>query len=278
MIAFTARQLQMERLFHGSLHLRRLGAENPPATLLYIHGLGESALCFERLMVDARLSAWSHLAVDLIGYGKSGWAAEALTLEEHAARLAQLVGELGPGRPVVVGHSMGGVIGTLLCERLREQIAGFVNVEGNISPPDCGFSSQAVRFAPDAWLSHGFDEVLDNIYLDEAESAVVRRAYGASIQMCDPRAFHRNSEELVAFSRQEALAGRMAELAVPGVYVRGLPRGSGERSLRLLREAGVETVAIEASGHWPFLDQHEAFVSQLVEFLTGPAAGEGTGS
>ncbi len=265
----------MARGFEGSFHVRRLRAPSAAGAVLYVHGLGESGLCFERVMADPRLADWAHLAVDLEGYGKSLWAAEPFALDEHAQRLARLIDRLSLESVVVVGHSMGGVIGTLLCERLAGTARGFVNVEGNLSLPDCGYSGRAVEFSLEAWLDHGFDRVLDAIH-HEGESAGVRLAYIASILMCDPRAYHRNSRDLVELSRAEGLAARLAALDAPTVYVHGAPRGTGERSLGLLERAGVERIRIDGAGHWPFLDQHDAFVEALAGFLARlpPASGE----
>ncbi|MEM7352431.1 MAG: alpha/beta hydrolase [Acidobacteriota bacterium] len=266
---FLERQLSMVRGNESRLHLRRLQASEAAGTILYIHGLGESALCFERLMADQRLAQWNHLAPDLVGYGKSLWSnSKPYSVADHAAVLLDLIDRLGLDSVVVLGHSMGGVIGTLLCEKLGDAAAGFVNVEGNISLPDCGYSSQAVQYSLDDWLDHGFDQVLDAIYQHEGESVDVRRAYGASILMCDPRAYHRNSEDLVELSRTESLAGRAAAVQAPTVHLYGAPRGTGERSLELLAEAGVETVRIGDAGHWPFLDQPDAFVAALARFLS----------
>ena len=269
MAPFLERQLRMARSSERSLHLRSLSASQPAGTILYLHGLGESGLCFERLMADPRLAHWDHVAPDLRGYGKSRWSSEPYSLEEHALRLDAMIGTLFLDSVVLLGHSMGGVIGTLLCERRGDSVRGFVNVEGNISLPDCGYSSQAVRYPLDDWLTHGFDQVLDTIYHHEGESKEVRRAYGASIMMCDPRTYHRNSEDLVTVSKSETLARRMALIAAPKAYIHGSPRGTGDRSLSLLAEAGVETISIEDAGHWPFLDQPDDFVAALVGFLNG---------
>ncbi len=254
-----------------AMHERWLDAPDPAGTVLYIHGLGESSLCFERLMADERLAHWRHLAVDLVGYGKSAWAAEPLSLDQHAERLERLVrrheaeAQLGP--LVVLGHSMGGVIGTRLCQLLGAGVRGFVNVEGNVSLPDCGYSGQAVKYSLDEWLASGFDQVLDAIHHHEGESAEVRHAYGASILMCDPRAYHRNSQELVEVSTAEAGARGLAALDAAVHYVHGAPRGAGPRTLELLARAGVETTGVEGAGHWPFLDRPDAFVEAMAGWL-----------
>lgn len=256
------------------MHERYLGAPDAAGTILYVHGLGESALCFERLMADERLARWEHLAVDLEGYGKSSWAGEPLSLDQHADRLDQRIRRFRAsrarrcGHPVVVlGHSMGGVVGTRLCRRLGAAARAFVNVEGNISLADCGYSGRAVEYSLGDWLAHGFDRVLDAIHDHPGESAEVRRAYGASIRMCDPRAYLRNSRELVASSRAETGARDLAALDAEVLYVHGAPRGICDRSLELLGRAGIETLRVDGAGHWPFLDQHDAFVEALAGFL-----------
>jgi len=63
------------RFEHG-LYVREREAHQaqPPAgALLYIHGLGESGLCFEPLLASPRLATWRQLTIDLPGYGKSPW-------------------------------------------------------------------------------------------------------------------------------------------------------------------------------------------------------------
>lgn len=279
MAPYLERQFLVERGYHGAMHERSLAAENAAGTILYVHGLGESALCFERLMADERLAHWRHLAVDLVGYGKSTWADEPLSVDQHAEQLDRLTDDRALGDVVVLGHSMGGVIGARLCERLGDvdrspasggTLRAFINVEGNVSLPDCGYSSRAVKFSLDEWLAGGFDQVLDAIYHHQGESAEVRRAYGASIQMCDPRAYHRNSEELVETSSAETMAQRLAALGTTVAYVHGSPRGTCDRSLELLEQAGIERIRIDGAGHWPFLDQHDAFVEAMAGFLDRP--------
>lgn len=246
--------------------------------VFWIHGLGESGLCFEQVICDPRLGEWHHVVPDLLGYGKSSWPEQALGLEQHAAGLDLLLDRLGLDSVVLVGHSMGGVIGTYLTDRRRRRVRSFVNVEGNLSPADCTFSSLVADFTVEAFLDAGYDAFLDRLYAAAAspdeiredgskERAAVIRAYGASLQMGDPRTLHRNSVDLVEASAAETLAERLADLAVPVEYWYGAPRGTGERSRELLAEAGVVPRAFEPAGHWPYLDRHDEFVDALAAHL-----------
>jgi pimeloyl-ACP methyl ester carboxylesterase len=45
---------------------------------------------------------------------------------------------------LLVGASMGGLVGLLYAERRSDQLVGFVNVEGNLAPEDCMFSRLVV--------------------------------------------------------------------------------------------------------------------------------------
>lgn len=250
----------------GGLYVRRRPAHSPRATLLWIHGLGESGLGFEDLFANPRLAAWSMVAPDLAGYGKSPWPDSPLRLREQAAALADWLGARVGDPVVVVGHSMGGVVGTILCELAPDSVRGFINVEGNISIEDCTFSSRAAALELEVFLSKGFGDLLDSVFAAGFDSPALR-AYYPSLRICDPRAYHLNSTELVELSQAEDMARRMAALSVPSCYLHGAPGGAGMHSQGLLRAAGIELAAVDGAGHWPFLDQAEAFVTKLSYFL-----------
>lgn len=274
MTAWTDARLHLERSQHQGFALRRRTSKRSRGTLFYIHGLGESTLCFERVMADPRLESWHHLAPDMMGYGKSDWTETPFDVERHAQSLSRLMDELDPQRPVtLVGHSMGGVIGLYLARLQTSRTHAVVNVEGNISPADCTGSAVAARQALAGWLEGGFFNYLQDLGrpVDETdptqERAAVLRAYSASAHLCDPRTFHLNSRDLVRESATETLAQRLSALDLPQVYIHGSPRGTGPRSLDLLRAANIPLIALNDAGHWPYLDQHDGFIDALVEFL-----------
>jgi len=241
------------------------GAGGPP--LLYLHGLGESGLCFEKIVERPELDGRRHLVPDLPGYGRSPWSAEPLSLPALADHVAAWLKERAEGPAVLVGHSMGGVVALLLAERHPDRVGAVIDVDGNKSLEDCVFSTQAAALTKEAFLGGGFDAIREAIYHDGAAGSEALRGYYASLRLCDPRAFYLNSCELVELSSRETMARRLAALAVPAFYIAGVPDGACARSLHLLAEAGVPCTHISPSGHWPFIDRPGPFASALGRML-----------
>ena len=240
------------------------GDGGPP--VLYLHGLGESGLCFERIVVRPELAGRKHLVPDLPGYGRSPWPGEPLSLPALADHVAVWLRGRAEGPAILVGHSMGGVVALLLAERHPDRVRAVIDVDGNKSLEDCVFSTLAAAFSKEAFLGGGFDAIREAIYRDGADSEALR-GYYASLRLCDPRAFYLNSCELVEFSRRETMARRLAALTVPAFYIAGVPDGACARSLELLAEAGVPCTRISPSGHWPFIDRPGPFAAALDRML-----------
>ncbi len=249
---------------HG-MFVRTRPGEAGARTLLWIHGLGESGLCFEEVARHPALDAASLVIPDLPGYGRSAWPATPATLAAIADQLAAWLRERAL-RPVIVGHSMGGVIGVELAERHPDVVEQLVNVDGNVSIGDCAFSGRAAAFELPAFLDHGFAALRDVVYQGGATSPALR-GYFASMALADPRAFHLHARELIAVSEPESMAARLAHLPRPVTYVAGAPDGACPRSRELLAGAGVATIEIAPAGHWPFLDQADAFAAALAATL-----------
>jgi len=242
------------------------GGAVPGRVLLWLHGLGDSGLSFEHLAGAPELAGWRQLSPDLPGYGRSPWPARPWDLAAQADHLAAWLRERGEPPVVIAGHSQGGVHALLLAERHPGRVAGVVDIEGNKSLGDCTVSGAAARQPEAAFVQGGFDRLRRLVYRAGQKDAA-QRGYFASLCLCDPRLFHANSRELVALSRSERLAARLAALNLPSLYIAGVPGGACSRSLELLAEAGVAVARIEPSGHCPFLDRPAEFLAALSRFL-----------
>jgi len=245
---------------------REGGDSNAEDTIIYIHGLGESGLCFENLIKHPALQVYHHLVPDLPGYGKSRKSAKTMDLHQEADFLFHWITSQKKKNIILAGHSMGGVVGLFLCCKYPELIKAFINIEGNISIHDCGFSSRVVGYTEDEFYKTGYRVISDSIYVDGARSKSLRDYY-VSFRICDPATLYQNSLNLVEFSNTEKGAEQLSRLPIPVTYILGSPDGTGEYSQKFLKEAGIDIKIIHHAGHWPFIDQEEEFVKAMLSFL-----------
>jgi pimeloyl-ACP methyl ester carboxylesterase len=94
-----------------------------------VHGLG-GALNTWIYNLPALAATHRVVAVDLPGFGASDHPRTPMSIDDHAELLAAFSERLALGLPVVVGHSMGGMITTALAARHPQSVSGLVLVSG----------------------------------------------------------------------------------------------------------------------------------------------------
>jgi pimeloyl-ACP methyl ester carboxylesterase len=257
----------------GSLTLRGYHANDVAPTgidVIWIHGLGEQSASFDAIVRHPKLARYAHQLVDLPGYGRAPWPVSIPpgdTLAASADRLAEWI-DLRPSDdqnlPVLIGHSQGGVLAMMVAERTG--VRAVINVEGNLTRGDCVFSGRAVTYSREDFAAHGFQAMRDDIYKDGLIERALR-GYHAAMVMASPDMFWANARDLVAACDRGDLAHRFAALRCPTLFVAGVPHGICEASRHALAHVGAKWVAIEPSGHWPFIDRPDAFATEVAEFL-----------
>jgi lipase len=105
------------------LHVHRYGPSRPPQ-ILAIHGLTGHGQRWQSL-ATRHLTEFAIAAPDLIGHGRSSWAAP-WTLDANVAALADLLDGEAEGSVVVVGHSFGGAVALNLAAARPDLVAALV--------------------------------------------------------------------------------------------------------------------------------------------------------
>jgi pimeloyl-ACP methyl ester carboxylesterase len=255
---------------HGMV-VRRFGAADAPP-IVWIHGLGEWSVSFDAIARHPRLAQFSHVLPDLPGYGRSPWppAVGALQLVASArgsvhALADHLTAWLRGAPPVIlVGHSMGGVIATIVAEQVP--VRAVVNIDGNLTIGDCSFSAEAAKHSLADFRAHGFAAMRDSVF-ERGASEPPLRGYHAAMVAAHPDTFHANAIDLVRLSTLDHLAPRLAALSCPSLFIAGVPGGICAASRARLDAVGARWIGVEPSGHWPYIDQPDAFADAIVEFL-----------
>lgn len=260
----------------GWLFCRHNEVRNSQPVLLFIHGLGESGLCFKEAFESGAMRERSMVVPDLMGYGRSSMAAGGdYGMASQIRRLWRLVDSIGIDSFHLVGHSLGGDIGTFMASSdAGKRIKGIVNIEGDLTPHDIFFSNKVVSAAEAGNFGEWFEEEFkENIVLRDWGSRWPScRRYYASLHLARPEAFLANAKEM--YETNQALPGRTecitgstyAALKIRKVFCWGsesLARGTQE----FLESALLHHRRFEPAFHWPMIDQAEQFYSFLSDFI-----------
>ena len=124
-----------------SLLLRTVGNDH----IVCIHGLKSNKGYFREMLELSFFRKYSAVSFDLVGFGKSRSENFSYDLKEQAEVIEEAINKLGITNIHLIGHSMGGMIGILLLERLGSKIKSFVNMEGNLVLSDCGMSREIIK-------------------------------------------------------------------------------------------------------------------------------------
>lgn len=127
-------------------HGWRTGGDGPP--LLLLHGLTDNGACWA--MLARELAADYDLVMpDARGHGESSAPETGYSLEDRTADAIALIDALHLDRPVVIGHSMGGLTAAQLAAQAPERIRGailedpaFISPENWASPQRLSWKEQ----------------------------------------------------------------------------------------------------------------------------------------
>jgi pimeloyl-ACP methyl ester carboxylesterase len=271
--------MMQEHIFQledGWLFVRHRDLQRSRPVLLFIHGLGESGLCFKEAFESGPMKEFGIVVPDMMGYGRSSRAHNGdYGMDSQIRRLWRLADLLELESFYVVGHSLGGDIGTFMASSdTRRRIKGLVNIEGDLTPHDIFFSNKVVTAAESGNFSEWFEkEFKEEIVLKSwgGQWASCRRYY-ASLHLARPEAFLANAKEM--YEKNQPLPGRLecvtgrtyASLKIPKVFCWGsesLARGT----LEFLESASLKHRKFEPAFHWPMIDQADQFYPFLADFV-----------
>jgi pimeloyl-ACP methyl ester carboxylesterase len=225
-----------------------------------IHGLGDSPRVWRGVRKDLKHQGHRLMAPTLPGFGgtpplegrQRGLEGLARWLEARIARRSR-------GRHVaLVGHSMGGMIGTLVAAHMPDLI-GLINIEGPLTLADCDTSRKAAESRDFTRWFRVFRRAV------RAPGSGAPPHYGAGIDETDVPSFRAYAKDIVALARGARIGKFYASLRVPHIFFYGgAPGGMSRRSLAFLKTHGCETAGFTAAAHWPMTETRLEFSRALI--------------
>ncbi len=234
-----------------------------------MHGLGSTKQDFEGALLVDELSDYTLVGFDFPGCGESAnyYPEIPLGIDDLVAVAHQLVCALALEEVTVIGQSLGGLTGLQFARTHPEQVARFVNVEGNLTPADCDIQSRDVfrhRFLGDeeAFFSTVQERLNDpdkpgfEDFVADLRRNIVDRAY---FDYC---------RSIVDYSDGSPLLEQFIGLPMPKLYVHG-SANSHLPHLGRLAEVGAPVVSVPDSDHFPALTNPSYYYGAISNFIHG---------
>ena len=236
--------------------------KNGNELIFFIHGLGCAKEYFDDAWSFDRLNEYSMLALDLPGFGDSqGNEAFSYNLQDHAEICRKVIDYLPHFRVHIVGHSMGGAVGLLLSDMIRERLETFVNVEGNLISQSGDISR---RNASVTFEEFQKKQLPGMIFVTAISDEPGMKLWSRFIRKSDKKGLYLSSQSLAGWSESGILLEKFMDLACKKIYMYG-EANSFMRVLRMLD--GIPTIGISKSGHFPMNDNPAEFYNALADFL-----------
>jgi pimeloyl-ACP methyl ester carboxylesterase len=260
------------RLAGHDIHVAQSGTPTGPPLVL-VHGFGCSMRWWEPVLPALR--RFNVVRLDLLGHGDSEKPRDGYSMENQADIVAGVIRALHLRRPAVVGHSMGGIVGTALVERHPELVGRLMMIgtapddeDENLPPtaylpfvPVAGHAvdtlipDRIVRWAVEGGFAPKFDppKGLERDFFD-------RTTYSS---------LNGSSDAVEEFWNDRPLNERLAAARVPVTAIMGEEEDHTKRSTRLYNEAGLRTVVMEGLNHTPQVESPPRTAALIAAFAAG---------
>ena len=242
----------------------RTGGSKPPVILL--HGLAANGACWAAV-AQALQAEYDVIMPDARGHGGSSVPEHGYRYEDHATDVVGLIEVLHLSHPVLIGHSMGGLVAALAASRAPGRLRGLILA-------DPTFLSLAVqREVRDSDVADLHRRYL-KMSLDEVVAEARMRHPERSLDTIQRIARARLQTSLAAFDvltpPNPDYTQLVRAIAVPSLLVIGGPGGvvSPEVAAELQRlNPRLQVVQIPEAGHGLHYDQPERFADIVKSFL-----------
>ena len=251
-------------------------------TILFLHGSGQTRQSWSGALSVAIKRGYRAISVDLRGHGDSDWSPDGrYSLDRFADDIRRVIEQIG-GEPIMVGASLGGLIGMLIAAAPPPRVRALVLVDIT-ARIEVGGANEVMAFMDSA--PHGFGS------LEEAAAAVsaylphrerpkntqglqrnLRLRNGRYYWHWDPAFMHmgRDAQSKINFDGPNPMEAAARAINIPTLLVRGtrsriVSEASAREFLEMVPHA--EFVDIAGAHHMVAGDANDAFNDAVFNFI-----------
>lgn len=227
-------------------------------TVLWLHAFSCGKEDFAPAFDNQLLDGYALAAFDFPGSSNSPYPKNIKYNFDDLVEMVKIfIEQLNLKNIVVIGHSTGSLMASLLAERYPDLVKAVVSVEGNMDLGDCWLTKKIAGNTYEKFIQ----EILPD-YLKGLEGGPIE-VYGEHLKRANPKSCYDYADSVIKYS-EKGLETFLA-LKQPKLYIYCSENSSLPYLPILKKETHV--AEIPDSNHWPIYDNPEAFFKVLAEFL-----------
>ena len=256
----TADILYRNRCYNVEYFIR----DGAKGTIVFVHGLGGCKENFWEATRSKALDNYRLIAADNPGTGNSTYYEDdPLQVDDLVNIIARFIDSLKLNSFIMLGASMGGLITLHYPRSHLANVVGYINIEGNLMPEDCMFSSKVVSHTAEAFRENVFCQTIIDMKNNGNPGYYI---IANNLQLnTNVMSYFYYSFQTVAYSATGELLQEFLDLPLAKVFI------YGEKNLTLkylptLEAGGVPLKKIPQSDHFIFYDNPKALYEAVGEF------------
>jgi len=253
----------MEIMTHDDVFLRYSKVEGE-GDIWFIHGFGESGLSFVEAFDSPLADKFNLYVPDFPGFGVTPHRPGAETVKDSTEVLCGLISDISKNTPVfLVGHSLGGIIGTWTAERLSNIVRGYVSIEGNLTNADTFVTSLTMGYED----PNAFHELLSGIATSRIDENILFKRFLASLTLAHPSALLTWGKSCVEATGETKSGEEFIALDAKTLYIWG-DESIPDITKNFVFENEINNREIKGAGHWVMVDKSEECYRAILEFFS----------
>ena len=246
----------------SKLFVRTNQLKSDRQSIWFLHGFGDSGLAYKKVFDSPLQEKFNIYVIDLPGFGVSPINSEYISIKKQASLIAQLIEKETSSKNEVniVAHSLGSLIGTWVCQKLKEKISYYFNIEGNLTEADSYFSSKPLKYKSAKKFVASFNkEIFDKAKLEEPY-----KRYYSSLRFAQPEGMRNWSLTSQEHIRGNKCGIEFKELACRKVYIWG-DVDTPKETQKFIDQNKIPNQLYKGVGHWHMVENPEHLYNYINE-------------
>jgi pimeloyl-ACP methyl ester carboxylesterase len=240
--------------------------EGDGETILFVHGLGGAKENYWEACKTNALVEHTLICFDNPGTGNSTYYNDfLLNVDDLVAITSLFIDQLEITNFILTGTSMGGLTTLLYLQRGGlNKVKAYINIEGNLMPEDCMFSSKVVTYDLNTFVKNIFPKTIVEM---KQNGNTGYHIIANNLELnTNAKSYYNYSFQTVKYSATGELLKQYLTLNIPRMFIYGDQNKNLSYIPQLIKN-NLNTKAISNSNHFVFYDNPKEMYDVIGQFI-----------